>query len=130
MKQNTQTPGSEPVQASPSEAPAFVQADGGIAFGAGTDVVIESAGFTLLNITFDGILRARRLSHAVVYNMRENLFFALNCNARSVLFVFPRILTSLVPVALAMSVSSISVVVDALRLWRSKFESGGDSHAR
>lgn len=110
-----------------NDAPALAQADVGIAMGTGADVAIESAGFTLVKGNLDGIVRARRLSHATMRNIRQNLFFALIYNAAGVpvaagvLFPFLGILISPMFAAFAMSASSISVVVNALRLRQLKF---------
>jgi len=109
-----------------NDAPALAQADVGIAMGTGADVAIESAGFTLVKGNLDGIVRARRLSHATMHNIRQNLFFALIYNAAGVpiaagiLFPFLGILISPMFAAFAMSASSISVVLNALRLRRLK----------
>ena len=105
-----------------NDAPALAQADVGIAMGTGADVAIESAGFTLVKGNLDGIVRARRLSHATMRNIRQNLFFALIYNtagvpiAAGVLFPFLGILISPMFAAFAMSASSISVVLNSLRL--------------
>ena len=105
-----------------NDAPALAQADVGIAMGTGADVAIESAGFTLVKGNLDGIVRARRLSRITMRNIRQNLFFALIYNAAGVpvaagvLFPFLGILISPMFAAFAMSASSISVVVNALRL--------------
>ncbi|MEH6647830.1 copper-transporting P-type ATPase [Sulfitobacter sp.] len=110
-----------------NDAPALAQADVGIAMGTGADVAIESAGFTLVKGNLDGIVRARRLSKATMRNIRQNLFFALIYNAAGVpvaagvLFPFLGILISPMFAAFAMSASSISVVLNALRLRRLKF---------
>lgn len=110
-----------------NDAPALAQADVGIAMGTGADVAIESAGFTLVKGNLDGIVRARKLSHATMRNIRQNLFFALMYNAAGVpvaagvLFPFFGILISPMFAAFAMSASSISVVFNALRLRRVKF---------
>ena len=110
-----------------NDAPALAQADVGVAMGTGADVAIESAGFTLVKGNLDGIVRARRLSHATMRNIRQNLFFALIYNAAGVpvaagvLFPFLGILISPMFAAFAMSASSISVVLNALRLRRLKF---------
>jgi Cu+-exporting ATPase len=110
-----------------NDAPALAQADVGIAMGTGADVAIESAGFTLVKGNLDGIVRARRLSQATMRNIRQNLFFALIYNAAGVpvaagvLFPFLGILISPMFAAFAMSASSISVVLNALRLRRLKF---------
>lgn len=105
-----------------NDAPALAQADVGIAMGTGADVAIESAGITLLRGNLDGIVRARRLSHATMSNIRQNLFFALIYNAAGVpvaaglLYPLFGILISPMFAAFAMSASSISVVLNSLRL--------------
>lgn len=105
-----------------NDAPALAQADVGIAMGTGADVAIESAGFTLVKGNLDGIVRARRLSLATMRNIRQNLFFALVYNAAGVpvaaglLYPFFGILISPMFAAFAMSASSLSVVINALRL--------------
>jgi Cu+-exporting ATPase len=110
-----------------NDAPALAQADVGIAMGTGADVAIESAGFTLVKGNLDGIVRARRLSQATMANIRQNLFFALVYNAAGVpiaagvLYPFLGLLISPMFAAFAMSASSISVVLNSLRLRRLKF---------
>ncbi|NVK97831.1 MAG: copper-translocating P-type ATPase [Ruegeria pomeroyi] len=105
-----------------NDAPALAQADVGIAMGTGADVAIESAGITLVKGNLDGIVRARRLARATMRNIRQNLFFALIYNASGVpvaaglLYPFFGILISPMFAAFAMSASSISVVLNALRL--------------
>ena len=105
-----------------NDAPALAQADVGIAIGTGADVAIESAGFTLIKGNLDGIVRARRLARATMRNIRQNLFFALIYNASGVpvaagvLYPVFGILISPMFAAFAMSASSISVVLNALRL--------------
>lgn len=105
-----------------NDAPALAQADVGIAMGTGADVAIESAGITLVRGNLDGIVRARRLAQATMRNIRQNLFFAMIYNAAGVpiaaglLFPFFGILISPMFAAFAMSASSISVVLNALRL--------------
>jgi Cu+-exporting ATPase len=105
-----------------NDAPALAQADVGIAMGTGADVAIESAGFTLVKGNLDGIVRARRLSAATMRNIRQNLFFALIYNAAGVpiaagiLYPFLGILISPMFAAAAMSLSSVSVITNALRL--------------
>lgn len=105
-----------------NDAPALAQADVGIAMGTGADVAIESAGFTLVKGDLNGIVRARRLSRATMRNIRQNLFFALVYNAAGVpvaagiLFPFFGILISPIFAAAAMSLSSVSVIGNALRL--------------
>jgi Cu+-exporting ATPase len=110
-----------------NDAPALAQADVGVAMGAGADVAIESAGFTLVKGDLAGIVRARHLSRATMRNIRQNLFFALIYNAAGVpvaaglLFPFFGILISPMFAAFAMSASSISVVANALRLRTVRF---------
>ncbi|MDE0103923.1 MAG: copper-translocating P-type ATPase [Bryobacterales bacterium] len=105
-----------------NDAPALAQADVGIAMGTGADVAIESAGVTLVKGNLDGIVRARRLARATMRNIRQNLFFALAYNASGVpvaaglLFPFSGILISPMFAAFAMTASSISVVLNSLRL--------------
>ena len=105
-----------------NDAPALAQADVGIAMGTGADVAIESAGITLVKGNLDGIVRARKLARATMRNIRQNLFFALIYNASGVpiaaglLYPFFGILISPMFAAFAMSASSISVVVNSLRL--------------
>ncbi|MGB7991233.1 MAG: heavy metal translocating P-type ATPase [Candidatus Methylophosphatis roskildensis] len=107
-----------------NDAPALAQADVGIAMGTGADVAIESAGFTLVKGDLNGIVRARHLARATMRNIKQNLFFALVYNAAGVpvaagvLYPFLGILVSPIFAAAAMSLSSISVVGNALRLRR------------
>ncbi|CAM5792216.1 copper-translocating P-type ATPase [Castellaniella caeni] len=109
-----------------NDAPALAQADVGIAMGTGADVAIESAGFTLVKGNLDGIVRARKLALATMRNIRQNLFFALIYNgagvpiAAGILYPFFGILIGPMFAAFAMTASSLSVVLNALRLRREK----------
>jgi Cu+-exporting ATPase len=107
-----------------NDAPALARADVGIAMGDGTDIAMESATVTLVKGDLDGIVRARALSVATVANVRQNLFFAFVYNALGVpiaagaLYPAFGLLLSPMLAALAMSVSSVSVIGNALRLRR------------
>ena len=103
-------------------------ADVGIAMGTGTDVAIESAGVTLLKGDLRGIVRGRRLSTATMRNIRENLFFAFVYNAAGVpiaagaLYPFFGLLLSPTIAAAAMALSSVSVIVNSLRLRQAELD--------
>ena len=105
-----------------NDAPALAEADVGIAMGTGADVAVESAGVTLVKGDLTGILRARRLAEATMRNIRQNLFFAFVYNsagvpiAAGILYPFLGILLSPIFAAAAMSLSSVSVIGNALRL--------------
>lgn len=105
-----------------NDAPALAQADVGIAMGTGADVAIESAGVTLFKGDFRGIVRARRLAEATMRNIKQNLFFAFAYNAigvpiaAGILYPALGLLLSPIVAAAAMSLSSVSVIANALRL--------------
>ena len=109
-----------------NDAPALAQANVGIAMATGTDVAMESAGITLLKGDLRALVRARRLSHAVMRNIKQNLFFAFVYNsvgvpiAAGILYPKFSLLLSPIIAAAAMSFSSVSVITNALRLRRVK----------
>jgi P-type Cu+ transporter len=107
-----------------NDAPALAEANVGIAMGTGTNVAIESAGITLLHGDLSGVVKARHLSKATMDNIRQNLFFAFIYNAlgiplaAGILYPFTGLLLNPMFAALAMSLSSVSVIINALRLRR------------
>lgn len=111
-----------------NDAPALAAAGVGIAMGTGADVAVESAGITLVKGDLNGIIRARKLSRATIRNIKQNLFFAFGYNAvgipiaAGVLYPITGMLLSPMIAAAAMSLSSVSVISNALRLRRVKLD--------
>src|SRR5690606_37483927 len=107
-----------------NDAPALAQAQVGVAMGTGTDVAMESAGVTLVKGDLRGLVRARRLSRATIRNIKQNLWFAFAYNtlgvpiAAGALYPLFGVLLSPIVAAAAMSLSSVSVIGNALRLRR------------
>jgi Cu+-exporting ATPase len=105
-----------------NDAPALAEADVGIAMGTGTDVAIESSGVTLMSGDLRGVARAQRLSQATMRNIRQNLFFAFVYNstgvpiAAGILYPFFGLALSPMIASAAMTLSSVSVIANALRL--------------
>jgi P-type Cu+ transporter len=111
-----------------NDAPALARAEVGIAMGTGTEIAMESAGITLVKGDLRGVVRARRLSEAMMRNIRQNLFFAFFYNilgvpiAAGVLYPFFGLLLSPVIASAAMTFSSVTVITNALRLRNAKLQ--------
>lgn len=111
-----------------NDAPALAQADVGIAMGTGTDVAIESAGITLVKGDLSALVLAHRLSHKTMHNIRQNLWLAFGYNtlgipiAAGLLYPFTGLLLSPMLASLAMSLSSVSVILNSLRLASTRLE--------
>src|SRR5262249_50845692 len=111
-----------------NDAPALALADVGIAMGTGTDVALESGAISLLGGELEGIVRARKLSVATLRSIRQNLFFAFAYNivgipiAAGILYPFFGVLLSPILAAGAMSLSSVSVILNSLRLRQVKLD--------
>jgi Cu+-exporting ATPase len=114
-----------------NDAPALARAAVGIAMGTGTDVAIQNAGVILVRGDLRGIVRARRLSRATRRNIRQNLFFAFLYNALGIpiaagaLFPLTGMVLSPMVASAAMSLSSVSVIANALRVTRQSLLGGG-----
>ena len=111
-----------------NDAPALAQADIGLAMGTGADIAIESAGITLVRGELSGVVRAHKLSRATMTNIRQNLLFAFGYNALGVpiaaglLYPFTGLLLSPMLASFAMSLSSVSVIANSLRLRKADLE--------
>jgi len=112
-----------------NDAPALARADVGIAMGTGADVAIEAAAITLVKGDLSGIVRARRLSRATLGNIRQNLFLAFAYNVLAVPLAAAGLLSPMIASA-AMSLSSVSVIGNALRLRRAGLTTRGQAPFR